>query len=126
MEEARKTAIAAEVRRRMALARATTGLSQNALARRIDVSSTQVLRWERGDYLPGVLDLIAYAEECGTTAEQMLGDLSRHPTARQMSFSWPDLDPPARGVILRLVDLLRERSPGTKRDLRRPRSTKAG
>lgn len=108
MEPERRAALEREICRRMVDARNRTGMSQHGLARVIDVSSTQVLRWERGDRLPGVIDLFRYAEGCGTTIEAIVGDLSRRPLAKQMPLGL-DLDPPARAVIIKLVDLLRAR-----------------
>jgi len=38
------------------------GLSQEGLARRLDVSVSTVIKWERGYFLPGARALLAIAE----------------------------------------------------------------
>lgn len=82
--------------------------TQAEFARLIRVRPSQILRWERGDTLPRLPQLVRYAEACGTTAEKLLANIGKRPVAEQMPLPMR-LDPPARAVVIRLIDLLEER-----------------
>ena len=93
--------------------------SQAEFARLIRVRPSQVLRWERGDTLPRIPQLVRYAQACGTTAEKLLANIGRRPLPEQMPLPMP-LDAPARAVVIKLIDLLQERrAPAPRRRARR-------
>jgi transcriptional regulator with XRE-family HTH domain len=93
--------------------------SQAEFARLIRVRPSQILRWERGDTLPRLPQLVRYAQACGTTAEQLFANIGRRALPEQMPLPMP-LDPPARAVVIRLIDLLQERrAPAPRRRARR-------
>jgi transcriptional regulator with XRE-family HTH domain len=92
--------------------------SQAEFARLIRVRPSQILRWERGDTLPRLPQLVRYAQACGTSAERLLANIGRRPLPEQMPLPMP-LDPPARAVVIKLIDLLRERRAAPRRRARR-------
>lgn len=82
--------------------------SQAEFARLLKVKRSQVTRWENGETLPRLPQLMRYAERCNTTVETLLKGFGRRPTAEQLPLGL-ELDPKARSVVVHLVDLLRER-----------------
>jgi transcriptional regulator with XRE-family HTH domain len=109
----------AELARRLRAARTDVygSRSQARFAALIGVKQSQISRWESATSLPRLPDLIRYAERCNTTVEELLDGLS-HPIAVQPRLL-DRVEPEARGVVLRLIDLL-EKRPSRRR--RRARS----
>jgi transcriptional regulator with XRE-family HTH domain len=101
----RHVAIGSNMRR--ARVRRLGDRSLRTLARRLGVDHSIVSRWETGDIELRVADLFAYAEACGVTAEELVAGLSK-PLAQQLVL---DLDPPVGRAVLRLVDVLKVRTP---------------
>ena len=53
--------------------RLETGLSQRAFAKRLGVSNIAVGRWEKGDYLPSILNCWDLADLFGCTIDELCG-----------------------------------------------------
>ena len=70
------------------------------------VGQSQISRWERGEALPRLDQLVAFANSCGTTVDALLGGLSK-PRAEQLLLG---LDVEARTLVVELVHYLRRAS----------------
>ena len=64
----------------IAILRKEAGLSQEALAEKLDVSRQTLAKWESGESVPDVLRCDALADFFNTTLEELLhGDLAKGP-----------------------------------------------
>ncbi len=87
--------------------------SQTYLARRLGIGQPELSLWEGGRRSPKVIDLVRFAEACGTTPERLFrgvaGALRRKPSvaARQLTL---DLDTESATLVAQLVSLLRMRA----------------
>jgi transcriptional regulator with XRE-family HTH domain len=81
----------------------TYGPIQQRCADAIRVDQSQISRWERGESLPRLDQLVALANACGTTVDALLGGLSK-PSSEQLLLG---LDGDARALVVGLVGYLR-------------------
>lgn len=94
--------------RRMQQARiATWGPVRRACATATGIPASQISRWEAGQTLPRLYELVRFASACNTTVEDLLGR-KPHPLADQLLLG---LDAEAKAVVVDLVEYLRERRP---------------
>ncbi len=98
-------------RLREARIRVYGGISQEAFANIVRVQQSQISRWESGESIPRLSELIRFAERCQTTPEELLRDLAR-PMASQVPLGLEFVEPQARPVIVKLIDLLRDKERG--------------
>lgn len=82
---------------------ATFGPVQQRCADAVRIEQSQISRWERGEALPRLDQLMAFANSCGTTVDALLGGLSK-PRAEQLLLG---LDVEARTLVVELVHYLR-------------------
>lgn len=89
--------------------------SQTLFARRIGISQPQLSLWETGRRSPRIVDLVRFAEACGTTPERLLHGVRsgirrrRVAKAEQLTLA---LDAEAATLVAQLVGLLRTRARG--------------
>ncbi len=103
MDEAR---FRADLARRMRQARiATWGPVRRACAIAVRIPPSQISRWEAGETLPRLDDLVRFANACNTTVDHLLGRQAR-PLADQLLLG---LDADAKAVVVDLVEYLRAR-----------------
>lgn len=57
---------------KLATLRASTGWSQEFVARQLDVSRQTVIDWERGKYIPNAIKAIQIAKLFGITVEELM------------------------------------------------------
>lgn len=110
-----------ELGHRMRLARlATYGPVQKACADALKVTQSQISRWESGQSLPRVTELIRFAEACNTTLEELVGESK--PVPRQLLLG---LEPAAQGAIVDLVEIIKKKTLEASR-LRKRRTATGG
>lgn len=85
--------------------------SQGHVARLMNVSQSDLSRWECGKRVPSVIDLVHFARACGTSPEKVLSGLGP-PPIEQLPLG--DLDAKAAKTVRGLVVLLRERAATTR------------
>ncbi len=77
------------------------------MARRMGLEHSTISRWETGDSELRVKDLLAFAEACGARPEELVAGVVKAPATQLVL----DLDPPVGRAVLKLVDVLKERTP---------------
>jgi len=82
------------------------GPTQQRCADAIRIEQSQISRWERGESLPRLDQLLAFANACGTTVDALLGRSSK-PNAEQLLLG---LNIEAKTLVVDLVDYLRRRT----------------
>jgi len=85
---------------------ATWGPICRACASATGIAASQISRWESGQTLPRLYDLVRFANACNTTVDDLLGRKTR-PVADQLLLG---LDAEAKSVVVDLVEYLRERN----------------
>ena len=65
---------AARIGKKIRSARQNAGLSQNALARRINRSQSHIARWEAGKFVPELHSLQTLADATGTTVQALISE----------------------------------------------------
>jgi transcriptional regulator with XRE-family HTH domain len=85
--------------------------SQGHLAHLMQVSQSDVSRWETGKRVPSVVDFVRFARACGVTPEKILAGVA---PASMEQLSLGDLDARAAETVRGLVVLLRQRSPAKR------------
>jgi transcriptional regulator with XRE-family HTH domain len=81
--------------------------SQRDIAPKVGVSQSRISRWESGRAIPNALELIRFAEACGTRPERLIEGVAM-PTVEQLHM---ELDPKAGAIVGELVQILHERRP---------------
>ncbi len=99
------TAVGQKMRR--ARVRLLGDRSLRTVARRMGLEHSTISRWETGDSELRVKDLLAFADACGARPEELVAGVVK-PPATQLVL---DLDPPVGRAVLKLVDVLKERTP---------------
>jgi transcriptional regulator with XRE-family HTH domain len=89
--------------------------SLSLVARLMGVSQPTLWRWEHGQGVPDALQLVRFAEVCGTSAKVLVEGLGRS-APHQLVLGLP---PSTAAVVLQLVDLLKARERPARRRARR-------
>jgi transcriptional regulator with XRE-family HTH domain len=103
--------ISAEIGRRMRVKRQSVygRRSISVVARHMNVSPSDISRWERNKRTLSLIDFIRFARAIGVAPEKLLSGIAPA-AAEQQVLPLVGLDAPAETVVRKLVDLLRERA----------------
>ncbi len=90
----------------MRRARVTTwGPIQKPCAEAMKVTQSQISRWESGESLPRITELIRFAEVCNVTLEELIGPLKPVPSQLLLG-----LEADAQSAIVDLVEIIRKKT----------------